>query len=90
MLISELQYLLEREELARGNMCMGWSGTERNLHALTAGGHAGLLPARNDDIVDEAGERRNAADKEGRYSPPIASPPGRVAIDAMEIVHIGN
>lgn len=71
-------------------MCLGWSGTETDLQPLTANGHAGLLPARNDNIVDEAGERRNAADEEGGYSPPIATPSGRVAVDAMKIIHIGN
>lgn len=69
---------------------LGWSGTWRDLHALTADGHAGLLPARDDDIVDEARQWRNAADEEGGDSPPIATPSGGVAVDAMEIVHIGN
>ena len=57
---------------------------------LTADRDTGLLPARNDNVVDEAREWRYAADEEGRYSPPIATPSGRVAVDAMKIIHVRN
>lgn len=46
------------------------------------------LITRLDDVVDEARQRRDAADEEGRDGAPIAAELGRVAIDAVEVVHV--
>jgi hypothetical protein len=56
---------------------------------LTAQRDAGLAIARYNDVVDEAGERGDAADEEGDDGAPVASVSGRVAVDAMEVVHVG-
>jgi hypothetical protein len=56
---------------------------------LTAQRDAGLAIARCNDAVDEARERGDAADEEGGNGAPVASVSGRVAVDAMEIVHVG-
>jgi hypothetical protein len=56
---------------------------------LTAQGDAGRAIARYNDIVDEAGERGDTADKEGSDGAPVASESGRVAVDAVEVVHVG-
>jgi hypothetical protein len=56
---------------------------------LTAQRDAGLAIARGNDVVDEAGERGDAADEEGDYGAPVASVSGRVAVDAVEVVHVG-
>jgi hypothetical protein len=55
---------------------------------LTAQRDAGLAHARYNDVVDEAGEWGDAADEEGGDGAPIASKPGRVAVDAVEVVHV--
>lgn len=57
---------------------------------LTAQGNAGRRTARYLDVVDEAWERRNAADEKGGDCPPIAGVSGGVAVDAMEVVHVGD
>lgn len=57
---------------------------------LTANRNAGRAATSYDDIVDEAREWWNAADEEGRYSTPVAGEFRRVAVDAVEIVHVGN
>jgi hypothetical protein len=56
---------------------------------LTAQRDAGLAIARCNDVVDEAGERGGAADEEGGDGAPVASVSGRVAVDAVEVVHVG-
>lgn len=55
---------------------------------LTPRRDAGLAIARCDDVVDEAGERRDAADEEGDNGAPVATVSGRVAVDAVEVVHV--
>jgi len=50
---------------------------------------SGRGPARYDNAVDEAGERGNAADEESRYGAPVGSEFGRVAVYAVEVVHVG-
>ena len=52
----------------------------RDLQVLPADRHARLGSTRDDDIVDEAGKRRNAADEKGDYGPPIGTEFGRVAV----------
>ena len=61
---------------------------ERDLQMLTAGRNAGLFTSSNLDVVDEAREWGNAADEEGGDGTPITSVAGRVAVDAMEVVHV--
>jgi hypothetical protein len=61
----------------------------RNLQVLTAQRDAGLLTTRYNDIVDEARERGNAADEEGDDGTPVASISGRVAVHAVEVIHVG-
>jgi hypothetical protein len=56
---------------------------------LTAQRDAGLAIARCNDVVDEAGERGGAADEEGDDGAPVASVSGRVAVDTVEVVHVG-
>jgi hypothetical protein len=56
---------------------------------LAARRDAGLAIARFNDVVDEAGERGDAADEEGGDGAPVATVSGRVAIDAVEVVHVG-
>ncbi len=55
---------------------------------LTANGNAGRATAGFDDVLDEAGKRRGAADEEGGDGAPVAGEFGRVAVDAVEIVHV--
>lgn len=45
---------------------------------------------RCNDIVDEARERRDAADEEGDDGAPVAGELGRVAVHAVEVVHVGD
>ncbi len=55
---------------------------------LTAHGDAGLAHTRYNDIVDESRERRNTADEEGNDGAPVGSELGRVAVNAVEVVHV--
>ena len=56
---------------------------------LTTRRDAGFAHARYNDVVDEAREWRDAADEEGGDGAPIAGVSGRVAVDAVEVVHVG-
>ena len=56
---------------------------------LTTRGDAGCAKARYNDVVDETGEWGDAADEEGGDGAPIAAVSGRVAVDAVEVVHVG-
>jgi hypothetical protein len=55
---------------------------------LTAQRHTSLAIARYNDVVDKAGERGYAADEEGDDGAPVASVFGRVAVHAMEVIHV--
>lgn len=57
---------------------------------LTASRNTGASTTSNLNIVDEAGKGRNTADDEGRDCTPVACEFGRIAIDAVEVVHIGD
>lgn len=46
--------------------------------------------ASHNDVVDEAWERRNTANYEGEDGAPIRRIFGRVAVDAVEVVHVGH
>ncbi len=83
--------LQQREELATAvKSALGRAGKGTDLQVLTPRRHASLASTRNDNVVDEAGKRRNTADEKGDYGAPIAAEFGRVAVHAMEIVHVGN
>lgn len=56
---------------------------------LTAQRDAGLLTACYNDIVDKTWERGDAADEEGGDGTPVAGVSGRVAVHAVEVVHVG-
>lgn len=54
---------------------------------LTAQRDAGLAIARYNNVVDEAGKWGDAADEEGDDGAPVGSESGRVAVNAVEVVH---
>ena len=56
---------------------------------LTAQRDTGCAHACYNDVVDEAGEWGDAADEEGDDGAPIGSVSGRVAVDAVEVIHVG-
>ena len=55
---------------------------------LTALRDAGRLATRLANVVDETGKRWDTADHEGNDGTPVASKSWRVAIDAVEVVHV--
>jgi len=68
--------------------CFREEGKGRGLQVLTARRDAGFAHARYNNVVDEAGERGDAADEEGGDGAPVASVSGRVAVDAVEVIHV--
>jgi len=56
---------------------------------FTAQRDASLAIARYNDVVDEAGEWGDAANEESDHGAPVGSVFRRVAVDAMEVVHVG-
>jgi len=82
-----------RSTLASGKLftskLLAGGGKGRSSQVLTAQRDAGLVIARCNDVVGEAGERGGAADEEGSDGAPVASVSGRVAVDAVEVVHVG-
>ncbi len=61
---------------------------EKSLQVLTSQRDASLPIARYNDIVDKTGEWGNTADEEGNDSTPVGSVSGRVAVDAVKIIHV--
>ena len=57
---------------------------------LSTKAHARSLITGNDDVIDEAWQRRDAANEEGGNGAPVAGKLGVVAVDAMEVVHVGH
>ena len=57
---------------------------------LTAYGDLGGALACYNNVVDEAGKRGNTADGEGSDGTPVGAELGRVAVDAVEVVHVGH
>lgn len=47
-----------------------------------------MATARLDNIVNKARKRGDAANEEGNHSTPVGSPFLRVAVDAVEVVHV--
>ena len=82
-----------RSTLASGklfaSMLLAGRGKGRGSQVLTAQGDAGRAKARYNDVIDEAGERGDTADEEGGDGTPVASESGGVAVDAVEVVHVG-
>jgi hypothetical protein len=56
---------------------------------LTTQRNASFPRARYNDVINKAGERGDAADKEGGDGAPVGSVSGRVAVHAVEVVHVG-
>lgn len=56
---------------------------------LTTWRDLGRLTTRHNDVVDEARERGDAADEEGDDGTPVARVSGRVAVHAVEVIHVG-
>ena len=56
---------------------------------LTANRDGSRFTTRLNDVVDEAGQRGDAADEEGDDGTPVTSVSGRVAVHAVEVVHVG-
>ena len=56
---------------------------------LTTRSDAGRAKARYNDVVDEAREWGNTANEEGGDGAPVGAESGRVAVDAVEVVHVG-
>lgn len=65
------------------------SRRESSLQVLTTQGDAGRFITGCNDVVDKAGQRGDAADNEGGDGAPVTTISGRVAVDAVEIVHVG-
>lgn len=57
---------------------------------LTTQRHTGSAMPCNNNIVDEAGERRDAADEKGDNGTPITSKFWRIAVDTVEVIHVGH
>ncbi len=55
---------------------------------LTPQRDTGLAITRYNDVIDEPGERGDAADEEGNHGAPVAGESGRVAVHAVEVVHV--
>lgn len=55
---------------------------------LSAQRDTGRAMARNNDVVDEAGKRRDAANQEGGYRTPVGRKTWGVTINAVEVVHV--
>lgn len=47
-----------------------------------------MATARLHNIINEARKRRDAANEKSNHGTPIGSPFLRVAVDAMEVVHV--
>ncbi len=57
---------------------------------LTAFGDSGGFRTCSNDVIDKARKRGNTADEEGDDGAPVATESGRVAVDTVEVVHIGH
>ena len=79
----------ERQALCEQVACGEREGKGKGSQMLTTRGDAGRLHARHNDVVDEAGEGGDGADKEGGDGAPVGGVSRRVAVDAVEVVHIG-
>jgi hypothetical protein len=85
--LTKLHSRLTSDKLSR-QRCLRGEGREGGLQMLTAQRDGGLATARSNDVVDEAGERGDAADKEGDDGAPIGSVSGGIAVDTVKVVHV--
>jgi hypothetical protein len=72
--------------------CFALRGEDKRkegLQVLAAKRHASLAIACYNNVVNEARERRDAADEEGHDGTPVGCEFRRVAVNAMEVVHVG-
>lgn len=67
-------------------MCERCKGSDSQM--LTAQGDASRAMARDYNVIDKSREGGNAADEESDNGTPVASEFGRVAVYAVEVVHI--
>lgn len=61
-----------------------------DLQVLTSNGNAGGRSSSDLDIIDETRKRRNTTNEEGCDGSPVRGEFGRVAVHAMEVVHVGH
>lgn len=61
----------------------------KDLQMLTANINAGSTSASHDNVIDKAWEGGNAADDESNNGTPVGGVLWRVAVDAVEVVHVG-
>jgi hypothetical protein len=64
-------------------------GKEIDLQVLTAQRDAGLAQTSYDNAVDKTWKWWDAADEEGGDSAPVGAKFRRVAVDAVEVIHVG-
>ena len=57
---------------------------------LTTNRDVGLAATSHDNVVDEAGKRRNTPNDKGDNGTPVGGELGRVAVHSVEVVHIRN
>ena len=75
---------------AVSNFALEVLGMVVDLQMLAADGDLSGALACYDNVVDEAGKWGNAADREGGNGTPVGAELGRVAVDAVEVVHVGD
>lgn len=56
---------------------------------LTTSGNTGLAITSHNDVVGETWKRRDTTDEECSNGTPIGGEFGRVAVNTVEVVHIG-
>jgi hypothetical protein len=71
-----------------GDGSIGGAGEDGNLQVLSAERDAGGAVAGDNDVVHETGEGRDAPDEEGGHGAPIGGEFRRVAVHAVEVVHV--
>lgn len=59
-----------------------------DLQVLTTCRNSCILVTSLYDVVDEAGEWWNAADEERKNGTPVTGVSGRIAVYAVEVVHV--
>lgn len=88
MISTKLRSTLASGKLFASKLLAG-RGKGRGSQMLTSQRDAGLAHARGNDVVDEAGEWGDGADEEGGDGAPVGGVSGRVAVDTVEVVHVG-
>lgn len=65
-----------------------YHAVESDLQVLSTNRHTGGISAGYHNVVHKTRHRRRAANKESCNGAPVGSKLGRVAVDAMEVVHV--